>query len=364
MFEPQGSAGTRNPTFGAPGRGAPEFVFHRSVPRRVVITMPGDQEGNPDPWAAWPARAEPLASGDPVPQAARGPQGAAGRGRRGQASTALTPRQARSAARASNHAATTTPYTRREQANSRAALTVARELLQCRLLEGGRDVLLERVAELLGFAASGAHPFCTQLPSQAQGGPRGGSARARGLQGYSNASEAVSTGPAAALPPLPVREEEGLDATRGPSGQPRCHPTVGASGRTAWHAEHYGVAFGMTAPEEYVPLMMDQGHPHESEQGSLLSPSWGDEAPEAEPFQEPRDGPTGHAGGNDYRVPLILQEQAYANHGSQEVQVATASSCPAPTVSYPSGGGRRGLQERGRDPTSPPRRSEQGVLRR
>ena len=33
--------------------------------------------------------------------------------------------------------------------------------------------------------------------------------------------------------------------------------------------------------------MMDQGHPHESEQGSLLSPSWGDEAPEAEPFQEP-----------------------------------------------------------------------------
>ena len=111
---------------------------------------------------------------------------------------------------------TTTPYTRREQANSRAALTVARELLQCRLLEGGRDVLLERVAELLGFAASGAHPFCTQLPSQAQGGPRGGSTRARGLQGYSNASEAVRTGPATALPLLPVRKEEGLDVTQGP----------------------------------------------------------------------------------------------------------------------------------------------------
>ena len=103
------------------------------------------------------------------------------------------------------------------------------------------------------------------------------------------------------------------------------------------------MAFGMTAPEEYVPLMMDQGHPHENGQGSLLSPSWGDEAPEAEPFQEPRDGPTGHAGGNDYRVPLIPHEQAYANHGLQEVQVATTSSCPAPTVSYPSGGGRRGL---------------------
>ena len=109
-----------------------------------------------------------------------------------------------------------------------------------------------------------------------------------------------------ALPPLPVREEKGLDATHGPSGQPRCHPTVGASGRTAWRAEHYGVAFGVAAPEEYVPLMMDQGHPHENGQGSLLSPSWGDEALEAEPFQEPRYGPTGHAGGNNYRVPLIL----------------------------------------------------------
>ena len=102
-----------------------------------------------------------------------------------------------------------------------------------------------------------------------------GSARARGLQGYSNASEAVSTGPVAAVPPLPVREEEGLDTTRSPSGQPHCHLMVGASGRTAGPAEHYGVAFGMTTPEEYVPLMMYQGHPHEGEQGSLLSPSWG-----------------------------------------------------------------------------------------
>ena len=88
----------------------------------------------------------------------------------------------------------------------------------------------------------------------------------------------------AALPPLPVREEEGLDATDGPSGQPRYHPTVGASSRAAWLAEHHGMAFGMTAPEEYVSLMMYQGHPHEGEQGSPLSPSWGDEAPEAGPF--------------------------------------------------------------------------------
>ena len=42
MFEPRGSAGTRNPTFGAPGRGAPEFVFHRSVllrPSRSCLTL-------------------------------------------------------------------------------------------------------------------------------------------------------------------------------------------------------------------------------------------------------------------------------------------------------------------------------------
>ena len=141
--------------------------------------MSGDQAGNPNPWAAWPAHAEPLAPGNPMPQAACGSQGAAGRGRHGQTTTALTMRQAQSAARASHHAAATVPYTRREQANSRAALTVARELLQCRLLEGGHDVLLERVAVLLGFAASGAPPFCTQLPPQVQGGPHGGSMHAR-----------------------------------------------------------------------------------------------------------------------------------------------------------------------------------------
>ena len=42
----------------------------------------------------------------------------------------------------------------------RAALTVAQELLRCRLMEGGRDALLERVAELLDAVASGALPFC------------------------------------------------------------------------------------------------------------------------------------------------------------------------------------------------------------
>ena len=90
----------------------------------------------------------------------------------------------------------------------------------------------------------------------------------------------------------------------------------------------------------------------------------GDKTPEAELFHEPREGPVGYAGNNEYQVPLIPQEQAYANHGSQEVQVTTMGGCPTPAVSYPSGRGRRGLQEWDQDPTSPPRHSEQGVLRR
>ena len=110
--------------------------------------------------------------------------------------------------------------------------------------------------------------------------------------------------------------------------------------------------------------MVDRECALEEDHGSFLGPGWSEETPEAGLFQEPEEGLDDRTGGGNYRVPLIPQEQAYANHGSQEVQVATASSCPAPTVSYPSGGGRRGLQERGRDPTSPPWRSEQGVLTR
>ena len=44
MFEPQGSAGTRNPTFGAPGRGAPEFAFRCLVllrPSHPCLTLVG-----------------------------------------------------------------------------------------------------------------------------------------------------------------------------------------------------------------------------------------------------------------------------------------------------------------------------------
>ena len=108
------------------------------------------------------------------------------------------------------------------------------------------------------------------------------------------------------------------------------------------------------------PLIQDSLKDH----GSFLGPGWGEETLEAELFQESQESLVDRAEGSDYRVPLIPQEQAYANHGSQEVQVAAADGCPNPAASNPSGGGHRGLQEGGRDPASPTRCSEQGVLRR
>ena len=78
--------------------------------------------------------------------------------------------------KASSHAAATAPHTRREQANMRAALNVARELLWCRLAESGHDALLERVAELLDAASRGTPPFCSlpapQVVAEARTRPR------------------------------------------------------------------------------------------------------------------------------------------------------------------------------------------------
>ena len=195
--------------------------------------MSSDPAANADRWAAWPAHAVSPAQGDLnlAPQAARAPQGAAGRGRRGQTPPALTPRQVRAAARASNHAAATAPHTRREQANSRAALTVARELLRCRLLEGGRDVLLERVAELLDAAASGTPPFCVQLPPQTQGGPYGSvmcaHATSGRLQGPFSVNTPADTGRQVA--PASSQASEGVPTVAfGFGGPPRHHPQDGA----------------------------------------------------------------------------------------------------------------------------------------
>ena len=150
----------------------------------------------------------------------------------------------------------------------------------------------------------------------------------------------------------------------GPGGLPRHHPQDNAPSRAAWRIGHYGEAHGMVAPEAYVPRMVDRECALEEDHGSFPGPGWSEETPEAELFQEPQEGPDDRTGGSNYLVPLIPQEQAYANHGSQEVQVTVADGCPNAAASYPSGGGHRGLQERSRDPGSPMQRSEQGVPRR
>ena len=107
---------------------------------------------------------------------------------------------------------------------------VARELLQCRLLEGGRDMLLERVAELLDAVASGAPPFCVQLPPQIQGGLYGGiihaHATSSGLQGLFSANASIGTGRQVA--PAPPPASEGVHAAAFSfGGPPRHHPQDG-----------------------------------------------------------------------------------------------------------------------------------------
>ena len=131
-------------------------------------------------------------------------------------------------------------------------------------------------------------------------------------------------------------------------GGPPCnHPQDGTPSQAAWHAGRYGEAHGAVAPEAYVPRMVDQGCALEEDHGSFLGPGWGEETPGAELFQEPQENLDDRTVGGNYRVPLIPQEQAYANHGSQEIQVSAAGGCPNSATSYPSGGGCRGLQERG-----------------
>ena len=62
--------------------------------------------------------------------------------------------------------------------------------------------------------------------------------------------------------------------------------------------------------------MVDRECALEEDHGSFLGPGWEEETPEPEPFQEPQGSLANHASGNSYRVSLIPQEQAYANHGS------------------------------------------------
>ena len=62
------------------------------------------------------------------------------------------------------------------------------------------------------------------------------------------------------------------------------HPQDAALGRATWSVGHYGEVFGVTAPEAYVPRMMDQEYTPEDDHGSFLEPGGEEEALEAEAF--------------------------------------------------------------------------------
>ena len=150
----------------------------------------------------------------------------------------------------------------------RAALTVVRELLRCRLMESGRDALLECVAELLDAAASGAPPFCYLLPSRAatrsHGGPRRNHAPSGVPGGFVDTGTTGGAGGPVAPTPPPMSMGMSV-ASHGHNETSRYHPQDAAQGRATWSVGHYGEVFGVTAPEAYVPRMMDQGYTPEDD---------------------------------------------------------------------------------------------------
>ena len=143
-------------------------------------------------------------------------------------------------------------------------------------------------------------------------------------------------------------------APHGPGRMPRYHPQDATLGRATWSVGHYGEVFGVTAPEAYVPRMMDQGYALEDDPGSFIGEDWGEGALGVEAFQEPTENHDSHAGNGNYRVPLISQEQAYANHGLQMNQVAASIDDPGTAAPVPTRetrwGPPRGIQDQGPSP--------------
>ena len=135
-------------------------------------------------------------------------------------------------------------------------------------------------------------------------------------------------------------------------------------GRATWSVGHHGEVFGVTAPEAYVPHMMDQEYTSEDDPGSFVGEDWEAGVLGAEAFQEPSENHDDRAGDGNYRVPLIPQEQAYANHESQEEQITATAGGPSSAASLPIGASHWGLQERGREPEPSPRRAKPGDTRR
>ena len=115
--------------------------------------------------------------------------------------------------------------------------------------------------------------------------------------------------------------------THGPDRIPPYHP--GAPSQATWSVGHLSEVSVAMAPEAYVARMMDQEYTPEDDPGLFLEPGWEEKILEAEAFQEPPRSLADHAGDNSYMVPLISQEQAYANHGSQVNQVTTVDDGPS-----------------------------------
>ena len=78
---------------------------------------------------------------------------------------------------------------------------------------------------------------------------------------------------------------------------------------------------------------------------------------EVEAFQEPPRNLADHAGDNSYRVPLISQEQAYANHGSQVNQVTAVDDSPSTAAPISPGKAHCGLWGRSREQGASPGRT-------
>ena len=85
---------------------------------------------------------------------------------------------------------------------------------------------------------------------------------------------------------------------------------------------------------------------------------------EVEASQELTGNHDDRACNNNYRVPLISQEQAYANCGLQVNQVTTPDDSSGTAVPVPPGEARWGLRRGSQEQGPTPRRTEQGVTRR
>ena len=135
-------------------------------------------------------------------------------------------------------------------------------------------------------------------------------------------------------------------------------------GQATWSVGYHGEVFGVTAPEAYVPRMMDQGYAPEDDLGPFTREDWGEGALGAEAFQEPTENHNDRAGNSNYRVPLTSQEQAYANHGLQMNQVAASIDDPSTAAPVPTRETRWGPPGGNQEPGPSPRRAKPGDTRR